>query len=117
MPSLNEVYVRLQKAKKEKAEISKMLKGELQANARYVELGEEMKNLRDEKRRIENEVRNFSKADVEKLEGLKADIQTDTELLADQALNMYVKGETVEIVDEDESHWYPQFSVRFKRGA
>ena len=33
----------------------------------------------------------------------------------DQALNMYVKNETVEIIDEYEQTWHPVFKVSFKK--
>ena len=48
-------------------------------------------------------------------EELKIEIETDQELLADQALNMYVKNETVEIKDEYDQTWYPVFKVSFKK--
>jgi len=53
---------------------------------------------------------------MDRFDELKIDIDTDTELLADIALNMYVKEELVEIIDEYENAWYPHFKVNFKKG-
>ncbi len=114
MSQLNEVYQRIQQNKKRQKEIRQMLKDELTHNARYQELLEEVKTLREEKKGIEQQVRAQS-SDAEELEELKIEIQTDQELLADVALNMFMKEETVEIVDEYEQTWHPVFKVSFKK--
>ncbi len=115
MAKLQEIYKRLEKNKKKKSDLGKMMKDELTHNARYQELTEEMKVLREEKKGIEQDVRAGS-SDFDKIEGLKMDIQTDQELLADVVLNMYVKDETVEIIDDYDKPWYPVFKVSFKKG-
>ena len=114
MQSLEEVYSRLNAAKKERRELNKMLKDEMLNNARHQEVVEEMKTLREEKKGIEQEIRSAS-ADPARLDELKLDIQTDVELLSDIALNLYMKNETVEIEDEYGQTWYPQFKVAFKK--
>ncbi len=116
MPSLDEVYKRLDKAKKKRKDLNKMLKDELSANARYQEIQEEAKALREEKKGIEMEIRSGS-GELAELDELKIEISTDQELISDIALNMYVNKETVEIVDENDEKWYPQFKVIFKKGA
>lgn len=115
MQTLDEVYKRLEKAKKKRKELNKMLKDELSSQARYKEIQKEMKALREEKKGIEQETRSAS-GELSELDELKIEITTDTELLSDIALNMYTNKETVEIVDENEEKWYPQFKVTFKKG-
>lgn len=115
MPKLEEIYHRLEANKKKRREINKMLKDELSQHARYQELLEEMRTLRDEKKSIEQDVK-ASASDFRELEDIKIEIDTDQEMLSDLALNMYVKNETVEIVDEYEQTWYPTFKVSFKKG-
>lgn len=115
MPNLEEVYKRLEKNKKRKKEIAKMVSDEMSHNSRYQEIKEELKTLRDEKKAIEHTVL-ASSPDFAELEELKAEIQTDQEVLSDLALNMYVKDETVEIVDEYDQTWFPSFKVTFKKG-
>lgn len=115
MQKLEEVYKNLQHKKKEKAEIVKMFRDELTQKERYAEIAEEMKKLREEKKGIEQEIKAGAPKEYDRLEELKVDIAADQELLADIALNMYAKEETVEIVDEHDQAWYPQFRVAFKR--
>lgn len=115
MQSLTEVYQRLEAAKKERKELNKMLKDELVNNARHQEIVEEMAALREEKKGIEQDIR-AAASDPARLDELKVEISTDQELLADIALNMYMKEETVEIEDEYGNTYYPQFKVAFKKG-
>lgn len=92
-----------------------MLKDELSSQTRYQEIQEEIKVLREEKKGIEEDVRSSS-GELSELDELKIEITTDTELLSDIALHMYTNEETVEIVDENDEKWYPQFKVTFKKG-
>lgn len=114
MSQLDEIYQRIRENKKRQNEIRQVLKDELAHNARYQEILEEIKTLRDEKKGIEQNIRAGNK-DFQELEELKAEIQTDQELLSDVALNMYVKEETVEIKDEFDQTWFPVFKVSFKK--
>ncbi|MFA6018059.1 MAG: hypothetical protein WCT28_03430 [Patescibacteria group bacterium] len=114
MPKLDEVHNRLQTKKKQRREIKQSFQDELRNSARYMEILEQMETLKAEKKSIENEIRAHD-LDTGKLEELKIDIQSDTVLLADIALNMYVQQMPVEIVDELNTRWAPVFSVRFKK--
>lgn len=112
MQSLEKVYRRLQKAKAKRRELTKMIRDELSQDQRYQELGEEMKKLRDQRKSIENEIKSHT-GGAQELDELKIEIQTDQELLADVALNMFVDNESVEILDENDQRWVPMFSVKF----
>jgi len=114
MQKLEEVYARITVSKNKRKELNKMLKDELSVNARHQEIQEEMAVLRDEKKGIENEIRSMSN-DLSELDDLKIEIMTDMELLSDIALNMYMNKETVEIKDDFDNTWYPQFMVKFKK--
>jgi len=114
MSQLDEVYKRIQENKKRQKEIRHMLTDELAHHARYKEAVDEAKTLRDEKKGIEQNIRAQNK-DFQELEDLKMEIATDQEILSDVALNMYMKEETVEIVDEYEQTWHPIFKVSFKK--
>jgi predicted nuclease with TOPRIM domain len=112
MQSIEQVYKRLQKSKSKKRELSRILKDELASDNRYNELQEKLKTLREEKKSIENEIKSHA-SDFKELEELKADIQTDQELLADLALNMYLENKSCEILDENDQRWVPIFAVKF----
>ena len=115
MPSLEEVYGRLRDKKREKSEIQKAFKDELVNNPRYQQVAEQLKTLKEEKKSIENQAWASASADAQKLDLLTLDIESDKEMLSDLALNMYTKGQTVEIVDEHNTRWLPKFSVAFKK--
>lgn len=113
MPSLQEVHARIQEKKKEKREIAKSIKDALASNPRYGQLVDEIKRLKEEKKSIENQV--MAAGENEKLDLIKLDIDSNRELLTDIALNMYVANESVEIVDDNNVRWVPEFSVAFKK--
>ncbi len=116
MQSLKEIHDRLEQKKKESSEIKKMFKESLEHNETYQALLEKLKVMKEEKKSIENEAWRQSSRDADRLDLLKLDIKSDKEVLSDIALNMYVAGKTVEIVDEEkQARWVPQFSVRFKK--
>lgn len=114
MQSLTDVHKRLQMKKKQRREITSSFQDELRSNARYMEILEKIEELKAEKKSIENEAR-ARDMDVAKLDELKVDIQSDTILLADIALNLYVQQMPVEIVDDVNARWVPVFGVRFKK--
>jgi len=114
MPKLDEVHNRLVTKKKQRREIKGSMQDELRNNASYMKICEEIEALKEKKKSIENEV--FAReVDKARLEELKVDIASDTVLLADIALNMYVNQEPVEITDEYNSKWVPVFKVQFKK--
>lgn len=112
MQSLEQVYKRLQKSKAKRRELNKSIRDELTQEQRYQKLTEEIKKLRDERKSIENEIKAHT-ASPQELDELKADIQTDQELLADIALNLFMENQSVEILDEHDQRWVPLFSVKF----
>ena len=115
MPSLDEVYGRLCAKKREKSEIQKAFKDELANHPRYKQITDDLKKMKEEKKSIENQTWASASADAQKLDLLTLDIESDKEMLSDLALNMYTKGQTVEIVDEHNVRWVPKFSVAFKK--
>ena len=117
MANLEEVYTRLREKKKQRAEIARMFKDELENEPRYKEIVDQMKALRDEKKSIENAAYAHASRDAEKLDLLKLDIKSDSEMLSDIAINMYTEGRPVEVVDEYNTRWVPNFSVRFVKDA
>jgi polynucleotide 5'-kinase involved in rRNA processing len=103
--------------RKEQSEIKKMFKDSLAHDAHYQELLAQIKKLREEKKSIENAAWAQSRGDAEKLDLLSLDIKSDKQVISDIALNMYVAGQTVEVVDENQTRWVPNFSVTFIKDA
>ncbi|HJN62527.1 MAG TPA: hypothetical protein QGH92_02990 [Candidatus Parcubacteria bacterium] len=114
MKNLEDIYHRLEANKKKRKEINKMLKDELTHHQNYQEVVDEIAGLKEQKKSIEQDVR-AGVPESRELEELKIDIATDQEILADVALDMYAKNQTVEITDEFDQIWYPVFKVSFKK--
>ncbi len=115
MSSLQEVFDRIQKTKKEQKEIKQAYRDALDNNAEFRRISEELKTLKLQKKQIETDAKREFSGEFTKLEDLKIDLDSDQEMLSDLALNQLVKGETVEITDEYEAKYEPVFSVKFKK--
>lgn len=115
MANLNEVFKRIQQTKKEQKDVKLVYRDALATNKPYQDIVDELKKLRDRKKQIENEIKAAFRAELDKLDALKLDLQTDNEVLSDLALTQLMKGETVKITDEYENEYVPQFTVRFKK--
>ncbi|HLD30628.1 MAG TPA: hypothetical protein VJB41_00280 [Patescibacteria group bacterium] len=115
MKDLQEVFTRLQKTKKKQREINAAYKEALSKTLEHKNIVEELKKLKEQKNKIEQSVKTDFKTELDELDGLKADAETDQELLSDIALNTLVKGETVKVTDEDNNDYEPVFNVKFKK--
>jgi sulfur transfer complex TusBCD TusB component (DsrH family) len=114
MQSITDIYNRLKTKKSERKDIKSMYQDALRSNAKYQELVEKIDALKIEKKALENDIM-ARELDRAKLEELNIDIKTDTELLTDTALTLYVSGESVEIVDDMNVRFVPVFKVQFKK--
>ncbi len=105
----------MQKTKKKQKEIRTAYKEALANSADYGKIVEDIKTLREKKKQIEIDTRRDFSSEFNELETLKADAETDQEMLSDLALNTLVKGETVQVTDEYENKYEPVFGVKFRR--
>lgn len=115
MSIVQDVFNRIQKSKKEQKEIKVMYTDALALHQEFQKINEELKALKDRKKKIEDSIREDFSSEFGKLETLKVDIENDNLLLSDAALTQLMKGETVEVIDEKEQKYEPLFSVRFKK--
>lgn len=76
---------------------------------------EELKLLREKKKGIEDTIKSDFSSELDKLDTLKLDIDNDSMLLSDAVLTKAMKGELVEIKDQYENKYEPQFKVTFKK--
>ena len=117
MSDLKEVHQRISEKRKEKRKITEGFK-EAQAQSKpYQDMLDQMKALKTKKLQIEAELRSEFTHELEQIERMAADIKTDAQLLSDMALTMLMKGETVEIKDENDVVHEPIFKVTFKKVA
>ena len=117
MQDIQEVFARIQENKKQQKEIKAMYRDGIDNTPGYKEIVEEMKALREKKKRIETTVREAMAGDITRMEDLKIDIDSDQELLTDIAVTKLMKGESISVSDEHDNEYEPLFSVKFKKAS
>lgn len=117
LKDLQDAYLQLRGKKAEKKALAQSFKDELEHDAGYQEVLEQMKQLREKKKQIENECYARAMQDVARLEELKSDVKSQEILISDIAINLYMQNETVELVDEYNNVYEPSFVVRFKKSG
>lgn len=115
MTELQEIYVRLKQSRHDKKKANEVFRDVLTQSKPHQEVLEQLKALKAKKAQLEHDIRaDFSKEE-EEIERLTLDIKTDAQLLSDVALTKLMKGETIEITDENEVKYEPVFKVAFKK--
>jgi len=109
------VFKRIQDRKKERRELRAMYKDALDASGTYQQLLQELEDLKLKKKQLENTIRADFKEEFDKLEGIKLNLASDAQLLSDIALNQFVSGKLVKLVDENQVEYEPIFTVKFKK--
>ena len=114
MPSLADVYRRLQTAKKKQKDLRDMYKDALVHSKSYQEVKDELEKLLEKKRRIEAAVKADFVNEQAEIDKLATSMNSDKQLLTDIALTQLMKGQEVEITEDDVSY-EPIFKVNFKK--
>lgn len=112
---LQELHTELRAKKDERKKLKQAIKDELKHHARYAEVLDEAATLREEKKSIENQVRESVPQDAARLSDLDAEIKADEELMSDLAMNLILKNQSVELKDEYENRYLPLMKVIFKK--
>ncbi len=115
MPDLKDVFQRIHATKQEKRKLAASFKDVLAQSKPYQLVLDDLKELKAKKLRIENEIRQEFTHEMEKAERLTQNLKTDMQLLSDMALTKFMKGETIDIVDENDVKHEPVFKVTFKK--
>ncbi len=115
MSLLNEIFLRLNNAKKDKKTITTIYKEALLSNKPYQDILDALKSVKARKQQMESELKAQMRSELDQIEKLKIHIQNDKSLMTDIALTSMMKGETVELMDENESKYEPVFTASFKR--
>lgn len=115
MQNLQEIFARIQENKKKQKEIREMYKDMLANTPGYQELVDEAKAAREKKKTVETQIREQMATELTELEDLKIDYDSDMELMSDVAMTMIMKGQTVQVTDQYDNEYEPQFKVGFKK--
>ncbi len=115
MRNIQEIWNSINEKKREQKQYKNMYKDALDSSHEYQEILEKLKALKDRKKQIENETKNELGNDWDKVDLLSLHIREERETLADVAISTLMKGETVQVEDQDNNPYEPVFSVRFKK--
>lgn len=115
MQDIQEIFARIQEAKKKMKDLREAYKDALAGSEEYKNLTDQAKVLRERKKTIENGIKEMFASELTQLEDLKIDIASDMEIMSDVALSKVMKGESITIKDEYENEYEPSFAVKFKK--
>jgi predicted nuclease with TOPRIM domain len=115
MTTIQEVFDRIQKTRKEQKELKTMYRDALNNSGAYQRSLEELKKLKEDKKKYEDGIKQEFSSEFDKLEILKNELMNDSQLLSDMVVTQVAKGEKIEIQDEYQTKYEPIFSVRFKK--
>ena len=113
MPNIQEIFNRINENRAEQKDLKRIYRDALDNTAKYKEVVEEIKKLTEKKKQVVTSVQNDFKPEFDRLDQLKADMEADQTLLSDMALTQLLKGESVNIIDKNDTSYEPLFSVKF----
>lgn len=100
---------------REQRTIRKEYKDALSHDAEYQKIEEQLKELKEQKKRVELHTQETMGSRWQKFEELKADITDHKEMISDIAMTTIMKGESIEISDDEQTVYEPKFTVTFKK--
>lgn len=107
-----EVIDRIRSNRRVAKSIRDGIRAECQQSKPYREHAEVVADHKEKMKRIEAAV--CDPKDLQQLDNLKAEIKNDQQVLTDLALNLYTKGEDIELDAGDGKRYTPTFKVTFQ---
>lgn len=115
MVELQEVFKRINETKKERKKVQDIYKEALANSKPYQDALEAFNAAKTKKQQVESALKAELRSEIDQLDAFKLSLASDTEILSDIALTSLMKGETVELTDENDTKYEPVFSVKFKK--
>jgi len=115
MQNIQEVFNQIQEVKKQQKTIKTAFRDALNNSGEYKKLVEDLKIMKESKKVLEQSVKEEFSAELDKLDDLKIDLETQNMMLNDIALTKIMNGESIEVVDMYNNSYEPLFSVKFKK--
>lgn len=117
MQELKDIFGRINTQKKERQKLQATYRDMLANSKPYQDALEVLAAAKTKKQEIESTIRADFQQEQSELDKLKASLDADKQLMADTALSLLMKGEPIELTDENETKYEPVFSVRFKKAG
>lgn len=115
MDSVQDVFIRIQGIKKEQRTLRALYRDALLSSHEYQEVRLDLEKLQEKKKHIEDSIKSQFSSEMEKLDGLKDQLQEDVQLLTDSVLTRLMKGEIVKVIDAYNNSYDPIMKVAFKK--
>lgn len=115
MQELKDIFTRINAQKKEQKKLRDTYKDMLANSKPYQDALEAFAAAKTKKQEIESGIRAEFRQEQDELDRLKTSMEADRQLMSDTALTLLMKGEAVELTDENETKYEPVFNVRFKK--
>ncbi len=115
MQDLQQILQRMREKKKEKRNLAAALRDALAHSKQYQDILEQLKTLKAKKLQYERSAHEEFRKELEQSERLKEDLKSDAQVLSDMALTKYIKGESIQVKDENDVTYDPVFKVTFKK--
>lgn len=117
MQDLNEVFKKINEEKKERKRLQDMYKDLLANSKPYQDAVDALADAKAKKQQIEASIRAEMPTEMDEVDRIKESLDAHKQLMTDLAMSKLMKGETVEITDEQDTKYEPVFSVRFKKAG
>ena len=117
MQELKDIVGRMNAQKKERQKLQGTYRDMLTNSKSYQDALEALAVAKTKKQAVEATIRAGFQQEQSELEKLKASLDADRQLMADTALTLLMKGEPIELTDENDTKYEPVFSVRFKKAG
>jgi sugar diacid utilization regulator len=115
MRNIQEVFDQIRQVQKEEYSLREMYKDALSNDTQYQEIIEELKVLKEKKKKIEQETQAQLGNQFVQMESLKQSIRNSKQMLSDIALSNLMDGNSIEVKDEYNNFYEPKFNVSFKK--
>ena len=115
MKEIQEIFNELKEAKREQSEIRAEYKDALGQNQEYQELTEQLEELKLRKKELETIAQSQMGSRWDQLDDLKMTISDLRQIQSDIAMTTLMEGKPIEVVDEYNNLYEPNFSVSFKK--
>jgi len=115
MSSLQDVFARIQDAKKRQRELRKMVNDALKQSSHYADIMDEIGVLKEKKKVIEDKVKEEFFKELDMLADIKQEMKEHCEKLADLVLASITSGEIIKVHDAYNNAYDPIVKVSFKK--
>lgn len=115
MQDVQEIFTRIKAKQAEQKTLKEVHRSVLDNSQEYQLVLEELKALKEKKKKIQNALEADLKEEFQKMDEIKTYIASDKEMLSNMALTQLIKGQKIEVSDEHNNKYEPVFTVRFEK--